>query len=165
MNIVEEFKKVRDIPYRIPLSIEERDECCTGKAKMLFDIYKANGLNVRYRLCTFKWSGIDLPEELKNILYDDDSSHTYLEVEINDQWKIVDATWDKKLNGLFPVNEWDGKSDTRIAVPCVEILSPERSLSYLDHISIPEAIISDLKINGDFYKAFNEWLEKYRENN
>lgn len=163
MNIIEEFKKVRDIPYRIPLTPEEPDECCTGKAEMMFKMFKEGGYDVRYRLCTFKWSSINLPKELKNIPHDDDSSHTYLEVKIDGQWKIVDATWDKGLKGLFNINEWDGKSDTKIAVQCVKCLSPEESLNYIKHISTPEAIISDLKVNGKFYKAFNEWLKTKRE--
>lgn len=163
MNIIEEFKKVRDIPYRIPLSLEELDECCTGKTDRLFKTFKEGGYNVRYRLCTFRWSSLDLPKKLQDIPYDDDSSHTYLEIEIDKEWKIVDATWDKGLKDLFVVNEWDGKSNTEIAVPYIECLSPEKSLGYIKHISTPEAIKSDLKVNSDFYRAFNEWLENYRK--
>lgn len=163
MNIIEEFKKVRDIPYRIPLSLEEPDECCSGKADRLFKIFQKGGYDVRYRLCTFRWSDLGLPKKIQDLSHDDESSHTYLEINIDGEWKIVDATWDKGLKDLFVVNEWDGKSDTEIAVPCVECLSPEKSLGYIKHISTPEAIKSDLKVNGDFYRAFNEWLENYRK--
>jgi len=163
MDIVDEFEKVRDIPYRIPLSLEELDECCTGKADMLFKIFQQNGYDVRYRLCTFKWSSLNLPKELQDISHDDDSSHTYLEVKIDGQWKVIDPTWDKDLKGLFVINEWDGKSDTVVAAKCIECLSPEKSSEYIKHISTPEAIIADLKVNGEFYKAFNEWLETKRK--
>jgi hypothetical protein len=94
MDIVKEFINIRDIPYRIPLSLEEPDECCSGKADRLFNILKSAGYNVRHRLCTFKWNSLNLPKKLQNILHDNDSSHTFLEVEINGEWKIVDATWD-----------------------------------------------------------------------
>lgn len=162
MNIIEEFNKVRDIPYRIPLSLEEPDECCTGKADILFKELKKGGYNVRYRLCTFRWSSLALPKELQILPHEDDSSHTYLEIEINGEWKIVDATWDRGLKNLFIVNEWDGKSDTDIAVPCIECLSPEKSLEYIKNISAPGAIIADLKVNREFYEAFNKWLELNR---
>jgi len=162
MNIVEEFKKVRDIPYRIPLSIEEPDECCTGKTDMLFRIFKKGGYDVRYRLCTFRWSDLNLPKEIQGIPHDDESSHTYLEIRIDGEWRIIDATWDRKLKGIFNINEWDGKSDAEIAVPTRECLSPEKSLGYIKHTSTPEAITADLKVNGEFYKAFNEWLETKR---
>lgn len=162
MNIVEEFEKVRDIPFRIPLSLEEPDECCSGKADMLFKVFSEGGYNVRYRLCTFRWSSLNLPKELQDIPHDDDSSHTYLEIEINGKWKTIDATWDKGLRGLLTVNEWDGKADTKVAVQCIKCLSPEESLEYIKQTSTSEEIISDLKVNGKFYKAFNEWLKAYR---
>ena len=165
MNIIKEFNKVRDIPYRIPLSLEEPDDCCSGKADKLFKIFKDGGYNARYRLCTFRWSSLNLPKELQDIPHDDNSSHSYLEIEIDGKWKIIDVTWDKGLKGLFVVNEWDGKSDTEIAVPCIECLSPEKSLGYIKHVSTPEAIMSDLKLNGDFYKAFNKWLDDNRKLN
>jgi arylamine N-acetyltransferase len=162
MNIIKEFEKIRDIPYRIPLSLEEPDECCSGKADMLFKILKKSGYDVRYRICTFRWSDLDLPKEIQNISHDDESSHAYLEVNINGKWKIVDATWDKKLKGIFNINEWDGKSDTEIAVPVRECLSPEKSTKYIKHTSTPEAIAADLKVNREFYQAFNKWLNTKR---
>jgi hypothetical protein len=163
MDIVEEFNKVRDIPYRIPLSLEEPDECCSGKAVMLFDRFKAGGYEARYRLCTFRWGDLKLPEEIQAVPHDEDSSHTYLEINLSGKWIIVDATWDKKLSGVFNINEWDKKSDTEIAVPAKEILSPEKSLAYIEYISAPEAIAADLKLNGEFYRAFNAWLETIRK--
>ncbi|MDO8667815.1 MAG: hypothetical protein Q7K35_01820 [bacterium] len=163
MSIIKEFEKVRDIPYRIPLSLEEPDECCTGKAEKLFKILKRGGYDVIYRLCTFRWSDLNLPKEIQGVSHDDESSHTYIEINVDGEWKIVDATWDKKLDGTFKINKWDGKSDTEIAVKCIKFLSPEESLSYIKHISTPQAIIADLKINGKFYKAFNEWLETKRK--
>jgi len=162
MNIIKEFEKVRDIPYRIPLFPEEPDECCTGKAEMLFKVFKKGGYEARYRLCTFRWNSLNLPKEIQKVPHDDNSSHTYLEIKIDEQWKVIDATWDSKLKDIFNANEWDGKSDTEIAVNCIECLSPEESLEYIKHILTPEAIIFDLKVNRKFYKAFNEWLEMKR---
>jgi hypothetical protein len=71
--------------------------------------------------------------------------------------------WDKGLKGLFTVNEWDGKSDTEIAVPIDELLPPEKGFDYIKHISTPGMTMADLKINGEFYKAFNEWLTNCRK--
>jgi hypothetical protein len=162
MDIIKEFEKIRDIPYRIPLTPDAPDECCTGKAEMLINALRKRGYAARYRLGTFKWSSIELPEELQNIPHEDDSSHTYPEVNIGGQWRVIDATWDKGLRGIFDINEWDGKSATGIAVKCIECLSPEESLEHIKNISTRAAIIADLKVNGEFYKAFNEWLDKSR---
>lgn len=163
MDIIDEFNKIRDIPYRIPLSLDEPNDCCTGKAERLCKILKDNGYEVRFRICTFKWKDLNIPAELQNIPHDDNSSHIYCEINLQGTWIIMDATWDQQLRGLYPINEWNGKSDTTIAVPAGEIFSPAKSLDYYQHTSSPEAVIADLKLNGAFYQAFNEYLETYRQ--
>jgi len=54
-------------------------------------------------------------------------AHTYLEIKINGKWKILDATWDKGLRKILPVNNWDGKSGTEIAVKPTKIFSAKKS--------------------------------------
>lgn len=162
IDIVKEFEKVRDIPYRIPLSLNEKDECCIGKAEMLLDIFKKAGYDARYRVCYFKWSDINLPIEVKSLPHEDKCFHVYLEINIDNEWKIVDATWDKKLKNIFHINEWDGRSNMEISLPSIEIMPIEEGLKFLKHILTPEEITKDLKTSGEFYKGLNEWLEKNR---
>lgn len=162
MDISKEFRKIRDIPYRIPLSPDEIDDCCSGKSIRLFNILKNAGYNVRYRICTFLWSDLNLPNKVKKISHKDNTSHEFIEVEIDGRWIIVDSTWDKSLKSIFLINDWDGKSDTNVAVPIKEILSPGESLEYIKNISTKKAVIVDLERNAKFYKAFNDWLEEIR---
>jgi hypothetical protein len=162
-DIIKEFQKIRDIPFRIALSPGESSDDCLGKADRLFKIFKDYGYAVRYRVCKIKWSTLNLPEEVTKMPHDDNCSHTYLEVKIDGQWKIIDVTWDSGLKNFFPVNEWDDKPDNKLAIPCLECLSPEESLEYIKRITTNEAIIADLEENGQFYKAMNEWLEKCRK--
>lgn len=162
MNIIEEFKKVRDIPYRIPLSLEEPDDCCSGKSDRLFKIFKSAGYDVRYRVCTFRWSDMTLPAGVQEIPHEDECTHSYLEIKIGDAWIIVDATWDKGLESAFDISGWDGRSSTKVAVPVREYFTPEKSAEYMEESLSPEAIAEDIKKNGQFYKVFNEWLEEVR---
>lgn len=161
-DITKEFNEVRDTPFRIALSLQESADDCLGKANRLFKIFKKYGYDVRYRVCKIKWSSISLPEKVSKMPHDDNCSHTYLEVKINGQWKIIDATWDKGLKNLFSINEWGGKWNNKFAIPCLECFSPEESLEYIKRITTDEAIALDLKENGTFYKAMNEWLEECR---
>jgi len=161
MNKIEIFNKIRDIPYRIPLKWGEEDNCCSGKSEKLFDLLTKEGYEVRYRVCIFLWESINLPEELQKIPHDKDCTHTFLEIKIDGEWKVLDSSWDKGLKNIFHVNEWDGKSDTQTAVKPIKILSPEKSLEIVNEQD-EEVITKDLEINGEFYKAFNEWLEKNR---
>ena len=163
MNPIQElFVQIRDILYRVPLTSEEEDLCCTGKHKQLKKLLEDEGLQARWQVCTFKWSDIKLPLEVSSVPHEDDCTHAYLEVFINSSWKTVDATWDKGLSAIFPINEWDTISETPIAVPVLSIFSPEDSAEIIAKED-KEAVEADLKINGEFYKAFNYWLEETRE--
>lgn len=161
MNLISSFNSIRDIPYRIALKWGEEDNCCSGKHEKLFNLLTKQGYKVRYRVCVFFWSSSNLPKELKKIPHDGDCTHTYLEIYLDDNWKILDATWDSGLKNLFHINEWDGKSDTELAVKPIKTFTSERSLEIVKNQDA-SCIKKDLKINGKFYKAFNEWLDKNR---
>jgi hypothetical protein len=155
------FYFIRDIPYKIPLSTKEIDCCCSGKHEALFVLLKSLGLQVRYRVCLFLWSNLNLSPKLKKIPHENDCTHTYLEIKIKRGWKVLDATWDIGLRRILPVNEWDGKLDTKIAVQPIKIFSLEKSKKIIEDQS-ERLFRKDLKINGKFYKAFNAWLERAR---
>lgn len=161
MTPTEAFKNIRDIPYRIPLALRDKDSCCNGKHKLLRNSLEKLGYEVRYRICTFLWSSMDLPAKLSAIPHNDNSTHVWLEILINNEWIIVDATWDCGIKKNFHINEWDGTTNTVPAVKPVEIFSPEKSAEIMTGQN-DEEILKDLKINGEFYRAFNEWLEEKR---
>lgn len=161
MSIVDIFNKVRDIPYRIPLTSIEEDHCCSGKAKQLKQVLEQAGYQTRYCVCEFRWSDIPLPDEVSKISHEDLMTHVYLEVKINSNWIIVDPTWDSGIKSILPVNEWDGKSNTRVAVPVLETYGSGKSLEIVESED-KETIEADFAKNGEFYKAFNSWLEEVR---
>jgi hypothetical protein len=163
MNLVDEFKRVRDIPYRIPLSVEEKDCCCSGKTEELMGIFRRASMGVRQRICLFRWKDLGLPADVMKVAHDDDCSHTYFEAQVNGIWVVIDATWDIGLKRIFPINDWDGVHGTEIAVPTAEILSTQDGADYLERINAPAAVALDLKINGKFYGAFNTYLERVRK--
>lgn len=162
MNLVSLFNSIRDIPYKIPLKWEEEDNCCSGKHEKLFNLLTKNGCNVRYRVCIFLWSSLNFPPELEKIPHSGECTHTYLEIKIGGIWKILDATWDSKLKDIFNVNEWDGKSVTGIAVKPIQIFTSKKSLEIVSNNS-KQDMEKDLQINGQFYKAFNDWIERIRQ--
>ncbi|MBI2048902.1 MAG: hypothetical protein HY434_01875 [Candidatus Liptonbacteria bacterium] len=156
------FIEARDIPYSIPLSYGAEDRCCSGKHKKLLEVFKNNGYEARWRVCTFKWGDMRLPANVAAVPHDDNSTHAYLEVKIGGEWKKVDATWDKPLACVLPVNDWNGSSDTAIAVPVISTYSPEESASMMDNEN-RKTIEADLGVNGKFYEAFNQWLVEVRQ--
>ncbi|MBI2583322.1 MAG: hypothetical protein HYW25_01520 [Candidatus Aenigmarchaeota archaeon] len=161
-RIISLFRKVRDIPYRIPVKYGEEDFCCSGKSKLLHKLLTKEGCKVRYRVCVFRWSDLNIPQELEGIKHDKECTHTFLEIMIEGKWRVLDATWDSRLKNLFHVNEWNDKSAMKIAVKPIKTFSPEKSVDVIKKYSGREAMERDLKANGKFYKAFNEWLEENR---
>lgn len=155
------FGSIRDIPYRIPLSLEEEDCACVGKNQKLMNALQELGYEVRWRICDFRWSDLPIPKNVLVIPHDDEAQHAYLEVKLEGEWKTVDATWDAGLHRVLDVADWDGLSATPIAVPCSATLSPEESAKLMSAIDT-EAIQHDLGRNGEFYKALNDWLDKVR---
>lgn len=71
------------------------------------------------------------------------------------------TTWDRPLARVLPVTEWDGQSATLLAVTAISTYSPEESAQIMEN-ETSEVIEADLKVNGAFYAAFNEWLERAR---
>ena len=162
MNIISIFKTIRDMPYKIPLSLKEKDNCCYGKHKRLKNLLIKQGLNVRYRVCSFLWSSLDLPKKLLDIPHDDYGLHSYLEVLINGKWIIVDATWDIGLKNVFHINEWNGKLDTEIAVKPIKIFTLRESEDIMNGKNDDETV-DDLGMDLEFCKAFNNWIEENRK--
>lgn len=161
MNIINIFNKVRDIPYNIPIYYGDKDDCCSGKSEMLFNLLKSKRYKVRYRVCVFLWDQLPLPKEIMKIPHDKDCTHTYLEIFMDNKWRTLDATWDIGLKGVFYVNEWDGKSSTQIAVKPIKIFPLKKSLSIVKN-QTKEVIDNDLSRNKNFYIALNKWLERVR---
>jgi len=164
MDIISIFNQIRDIPYKIPVSLKEEDFCCSGKHKKLKNILEEKGYKVRYCVCSFSWVSMNLPQEVLKIPHEYLSTHVYLEVFIDNKWLIMDATWDSKLKSFFHVNDWNNKDNSQIAVIPIETFTHEKSLSIMENQDEKE-ILSDLKINGEFYKNFNNWLEEIRSSN
>jgi hypothetical protein len=161
MSLPDSFKAIRDTPYKIPLTPNEEDTCCSGKHKALKDLFIQQGYEARYRVGSFLWRSIDLPGEVSSVPHDDLSSHVWLEVLIDGEWITIDATWDVGLKNIFHVNEWDGKSNTEIAVKILEVFSPEKSAEIMDGEN-GDNFSDDSKTDKEFCRTFNEWLEEQR---
>jgi hypothetical protein len=166
MTSIEIFNQVRDIPYRIPLALDETEGkyggSCLYKVKLLKKLLEAEGLECRYRICTFLWSQLNLPEEVMKSEHNDNGEHVWLEVWISNKWIILDPSWDIGLAGIFSINSWDGISDTKLAVKPIEILDVSASADIMNFDNYEEAFLEDLSINAEFYKSLNNYFDKIR---
>jgi hypothetical protein len=79
------------------------------------------------------------------------------------KWVNCDPTWDLALEKAgFPIANWDGVSDTEIAVVPVKIFTSEQSRVYKEKWSDPQKIMDHLEYHYQFYKAINKWMMTLR---
>lgn len=174
-QVVTLFEKVRDVPYgdigsRDPLDVYRKNKgTCSGKHELLKGLYKELRLEVKDCLIMhrFKQLPVRFPDEINKILERTDiiDPHNYFKVKISDKWLTVDVTWDKALKKLgFPVNEdWDGKSDMKVAVaPGREVYATDNPIAKKKELisSFPERVQADRKL---FLKKTTEWLDHLRD--
>lgn len=159
LDIINQFERIRDLPYRIPLENGEKDTCCAGKAILLKKVLEEAGYEARYRVCTFNWNELNLPKALKYMKHDKISEHVFLELKIWVEWIDIDPTWDKWLYPTFEINERDGKTSTLIAVPLIELYDAELSEKIMTESDVHN---NDRERNYDFYLVLNKWMEGLR---
>ena len=161
MNIEKTIEQVRDIPYQIPLTLDDKAVDCAKKHEMLAELLREEGVEVRFRVCSFLWSEQEIPQRILDIQHVDSCEHLFLEVFSNDKWLTLDISWDIKLKNLFKIAEWDSEKGTEISVEPVKIY-PVGNDGELRHNETEESFLKDIKDNGEFYQAINEWLESER---
>jgi hypothetical protein len=159
------FKMVRDIPYYIAVNEGEQGYECVTKPEILSKLLRAINLKTRDIVCYFKWHDLGLPKEILKIPHEDPETHGYIEVFIpeKNKWVRVDPNWDSRINyPKIPIAEWDGLSDTKLAVTPLKILSPEESASFNSQ-DIGDEREKYMERNKAFFNALNKWLQSIRK--
>lgn len=178
--LVKIFLKIRDIPYFVdpalfdlekgPGHMLERDRgSCTPKHYLLGAMFTALGVPVKYCTYCFKW--IDQEAQYSPAVKEQAWSlpavfHLACKAFIGGKWVIVDATWDIGLKTLgFPVNsDWDGISDTVLAVKAIEEYShddPVERDRFAKEKMAAYSLSEKLELSR-FSGALNNWLAEGR---
>ena len=161
------FEEVRDIPFTVALDLGEKDTCCSMKSELLSEKLTALGLKCRQRLCDFEWEKEPLSEKVMAVYNPAKQVHQYVEVFVpeSNEWVSVDATWDKNLERAgFNISEWDGLTNTSIAVTPLKVLSCEEGEKLIkwfnEDIEYAKNWFAQNKV---FHAELNNWLEEVRK--
>ncbi len=158
-EIISLFEKAQRIPY---YCLRERDPdkllkmnkgCCLEKNGFLGREYKKLGIQVKYLLINFDWRSLPIPRVIIDKKEDHLGQHLAIKIQIDGKWVIVDSTWDPGLEKAgFPVTKnWDGKSDTELAVKPLQIVELKEQPSKMT-----------VTTNAEFFAALNEYLKGIR---
>ena len=125
------FEKIRDIPYAVipefidpergPVGILTKNNgSCSPKHFLLGIMYRKLEIPIKYVSYPFYWGELDADAPLNVRKLADEMPlgyHVACKAYINERWMLIDATWDPPMKKVgFPVNEWDGFSNTENAV-------------------------------------------------
>ena len=167
------FALVRDMPYRRASSrkpeaiIEEWRGTCSGKHYVLADIFRELGLESRVIMCTHRFTPGNtrhFPAELRDLVAVSPvpDVHTYLRVNTDRGWTVVDATWPSSAEALgMTVNHvFQPGSDMTLACDPIETLPvPEGQ----DPQEFKEQLIQEFcgaqsQVRDQFIEGMGRWL-------
>ena len=175
------FINVRDIEYmivsrqfskdqneKVTQVLTDRKGFCLSKHYLLGELFREAGYDVKYCTYAFRWedSGIKLPAEVLLIARKlPITFHVAIKVFIEGVWVLLDVSWDKSLEkSSFPVNGWDGVSNTVLAVKSIK----EFEAFDIDahHIfyrkKIKDYLLKEKVLLARFTKLFNKWISEIR---
>jgi len=174
------FERVRNIPYRLIPALYSLDLAphgillanagsCTPKHFLLGQWFKLLKYDIKYVTYIYDWTDSDpqFPSKLGALAESyPEEYHLALKVLIEEQWTLVDATWDPFLQHFgFAVNlKWDGFSDTRNAVNQIDSIEHDGPESRVKYACMKrENRSDDEKMTVDrFTICFNQWLDACR---
>ena len=129
------FSLVRDMPYRRASSrrpeaiIKEWRGTCSGKHYLLDDIFRECGLESQVVMCTHRFTPDNtrhFPSELQELVAMGPipDVHTYLQVNTDQGWTVVDATWPSSAGplGMIVNQSFSPGRDMILACDPIEIL-------------------------------------------
>ena len=170
------FGLIRDMPYRRASSrrpesiLEEWQGTCSGKHYLLAEIFREMGMESAVMMCThqFTWHGSShFPAELREMLATGPipDVHTYLRVNTEQGWMVVDATWPSNAASLgMTVNhDFDPGIDMKLACEPIDTFPvPEK----LDPQQFKEQLIETFcgthsQLRDDFVEGMGRWLGEH----
>ena len=167
------FALVRDMPYRRASSrkpeaiVEEWRGTCSGKHYLLADIFRELGLESRVIMCTHRFTPENtrhFPPELRELVAVSlvPDVHTYLRVNTDEGWTVVDATWPSSAGplGMMVNREFVPGRDMTIACDPIETLPVPEGM---DPQEFKEQVIREFcgessQVRDEFIEGLGRWL-------
>lgn len=150
-KVIDAFNRIRDEPLDV---IKNR---CWEKSKKLKKLLENLGYEVRFGLCSFRWSFQRFSKDILNFPHEDIGYHLFLWVKIHRDSLIVDPSNDSLLPEY---NEWDGLTNCKLGVIPEEIFNKNKDNKLEEKEKIEN---ENFKKYKEFYGAVNKFLEKVRK--
>ena len=169
------FALVRDMPYRRASSrrpkaiVEEWRGTCSGKHYLLADIFRELEMNLRVMMCTHQFKAENtghFPPELRALVAESPvpDVHTFLWVDTDQGWTLVDATWPSSAGPLGMTVNREFRPGENMALACEPIDTYEVPAGQ-DPQGFKEQLIREFcgdssRVRDDFIEGMGRWLSE-----
>ena len=167
------FALVRDMPYRRASSrrpeaiVEEWQGTCSGKHYLLADIFRELGIDLRVMMATHRYTAAStahFPPELRELVTEGPvpDVHTFLWVDTERGWTLVDATWPSSAGPLGMTVNREFRPGENMALACdpidnYEVPEGQDPQEFKEQL-IEEFCGASSKVRDDFIEGMSRWL-------
>jgi hypothetical protein len=154
------FADIQRRPYRVSTQLGVPADNCYFKGIELLQQLGILGYAVRGRVCETIWDPAIFPAEIialhpKDML----STHFFVEVELDGQWRIADPSFQPALaKHGFPIGRFDGTPAP--CFPVTKLYTQEESIAYQLLWAQPDYGRRYFDRAGPFLTQLNAWLSK-----
>ncbi|PZP38905.1 MAG: hypothetical protein DI585_05935 [Pseudomonas fluorescens] len=154
------FAEIQSRPFCVPVHLGDPSHNCYIKGLELLQRLGALGYTVRGRIGETVWPKGVVPAEIISLWPQSETvTHFYVEVLIDDKWKILDPTIQPSMASTgFPIGSWDNNT---VCFPITKLYTQEENIAY--HAEWENQQLQRRYFNSahDFLVAFNGWLARY----
>ena len=167
------FALVRDMPYRRASSrrpeaiVGEWRGTCSGKHYLLADIFREMEMDLRVMMCTHRFTAKNtahFPAGLRKLVAGDavPDVHTFLWVDTERGWTLVDATWPSSAGPLGMTVNRDFRPGENMTLACDPLETYEVPAGQ-DPQEFKEQLIREFcgdssAIRDEFIEGMGHWL-------
>lgn len=155
------FEEIRNRPYSVGANKDEKSQNCYTKNTELIGKLAELGYAVRGRLGDIDWSDLGLPSSLIDLYPKDiQPTHFYCEILKDNEWLVLDASWEPVMKAAGAVSEWDHANIPGFKIR--HLYTIEEQTRFFEYWSDPIRGDDYFHRAGSFLHGFNEWVIEQR---
>lgn len=156
------FEEIRDRPYSTRPDKDGKMQHCYTKNTELLSKLADFGHGVRGRLGDMNWHDLGLSQSLIDMYPQDiQPTHYYCEIFKDNEWHILDVSWDPLLKSVGAVSEWDKKNTPGFKI--IKLYTIEEQTNFYDYWSDTARCEDYLLRARSFLDAFDDWVIEQRK--
>lgn len=156
------FEEIQARPYGLSLAPNVPSNNCYYKGVELLQRLGVLGYAVRGRVGETFWDKNLIPEHVVNlILADLLTTHFYVEVMVDNEWRIVDPSFQPNLAKYgFYIGAWEGTP--RSCFEITKLYTQEESIAYQEQWFNPDYADDFFKRGGQAWSALNTFFQELK---